>query len=508
MRHTRVMPRRLPRPRIEGQQLAVSCGHPLAVQAALRVGAEGGNAADAAAAAAAALAVVLPDACGLGGDLLCIVRRPSGETLAINGVGAAPQGLVAPLPGDGAQVVAVPGFVAGVCDLIAQVGRLPRDVVLAPALALAEGGVAITRDTAEALVDNAARLTRGGADVSPWVAARAAGAGAIVRLPVLAATLRTIIAGGAEAFYAGPIAAAIVAAIAREGGVMTLADLAGHASVMRAPVALDYRGVTVLAQPPSSQAMLLTMALRRLLAEPLSDASAVAHHRSVEAIVGAFAFRDRITEPGADSALMALADAIPIADRASRVDHAKGYNHTTSVTVADRDGTVVSMLISVFDSFGSATWVPEGGFFLNDRLLSFSSDQDSPNAPAGGKRPVHTLSPAMLIDGRRVVGISTPSADGQVQALLQVVLAHLDEGVDLGDAFDRPRWRAVGDLLRVEEDMDRGLCDGLRALGHEVVDAPVGDSLFGSVCAAEVDGATGLVSAWADPRRESWAGAW
>lgn len=504
------MPNRLPRPRIEGQHLAVSCGHPLAVQAGLRVGAAGGNAIDAAAAAAAALTVILPDACGLGGDLLCIVRRADGTTTAINGVGRAPAGTVGPLPADGAQVAAVPGFVRGVCDLIDAGANLSRAEVLAPALELAEQGVAITRDTAEALVDNVARLTRGGADVSPWVVARdqGAGAGAIVRLPETAATLRGVIERGPEAFYTGAVAEAIVAAVAREDGCMSLEDLATHESVIRPPVATDYRGVTVLAQPPSSQAMLLPMALRRLAAEAPSDRSAAAQHRAVEAIAGAFAFRDRITQPGADEELMALADGIAIGERASRADHAKGYNHTTSVTTADREGNVVSMLISVFDSFGCATWVPGGGFFLNDRLLSFSRDPESPNAPEGGKRPVHTLSPAMLVDGERVVGISTPSADGQVQALLQVVLAHLDEGLELGDAFDRPRWRVVGDLLRVEEDIEADLADGLRALGHEVTPAEVGDSLFGSVCAAEADRATGLVACWADPRRESWAGAW
>ncbi len=502
------MPTRLPRPRIQGQHLAVACGHPLAVQAALRVGAKGGNAADAAAAAAAALTVILPDACGLGGDLLCIVRLPDGRTQAINGVGAAPLALTGPLPDDGGQVVAVPGFVAGLCDLHELAGSLGRADVLAPALELAEHGVPITRDTDEALVANAARLTRGGADVSPWVRARAQGAGAVVRLPETAATLRALITDGPEAFYDGPNAEAIVAAIAREGGVMTLADLAEHRSVHAEPVAVDYRGVTVLAQPPSSQAMLLTMALRRLAAERPSDSSPAAHHRAIEAMVGAFAYRDRITEAGAVEELMALADGIPIAERASRADHAKGYNHTTSVTVADRDGTVVSMLVSVFDSFGSATWVPEGGFFLNDRLLSFSRDPASANAPAGGKRPVHTLSPAMVVDRERVLGISTPSADGQVQALLQVLLAHLDEATDLGDAIERPRWRSVDDLLHVEDDIEPELSAGLRGLGHAVTDAPVGDSLFGSVCAAEVNLATGLVSCWADPRRESWAGAW
>ena len=205
---------------------------------------------------------------------------------------------------------------------------------------------------------------------------------------------------------------------------------------------------------------------------------------------------------------MALADSIPIAERASRVDHAKGYNHTTAVTVADREGTVVSMLISVFDAFGCATWVPEGGFFVNDRLLSFSRDPESPNAPAGGKRPVHTLAPAMIIDGQRIVGISTPSADGQVQALLQVLLAHLDEGADLTDATERPRWRVVDDRLHVEHDIDPALRAALVDLGHEVVDEEPGDSLFGSICASEINLTTGLVSAWADPRRESWAGAW
>ncbi len=486
----------------------MAAGHPLAVQAALRVGAVGGNAADAAAAAAAALAVILPDACGLGGDLLCIVRRPDGTAEAINGVGCAPSALAVPLPEDGAAVAAVPGFAAGLCDLVQRHGALSRAEVVAPAVELAEQGAAMTRDTAEALVDSAARLTRGGADDSPWVRARVDGAGAVVRLPETAATLRAVAEHGAAAFYEGDLAAAIVRAVAREGGALSTADLAAHASVIRAPVTASYRGREVLNQPPSSQAMLLAMALRRLDAEPASDGSALAAHRAVEAMAGAFAYRDRITEPGADGELLRLADAIPIGDRASRAAHAQGYNHTTAVTAADADGLVVSMLVSVFDSFGCATWVPEGGFFLNDRLLSFSRDPSSPNAPAGGKRPVHTLSPAMLVDGDRAVALSTPSADGQVQALLQVALAHLDEGVELGAACDRPRWRIVDDLLRVEEDIDPALADGLRGLGHEVAAAPVGDSLFGSLCVAQHDPATGLVSAWADPRRESWAGAW
>lgn len=500
------MPERLARPRIEGRHLAVSAGHPLAVQAGLRAGAAGGNAIDAAAAAAATLAVVLPDACGLGGDLLCVVRTPQGET-AINGVGRAPQSLEIPLPGDGAGTAAVPGFPAGLCDLIAHGGRLDRAAVLADAVELAEAGVPLTRDTADALRDNTARLERGGAGDSPWVGALSGGAGTSVHLPATAATLRRIAADGAAGFYRGAVAEAIVGAVAREGGTMTTDDLAAHASVIRAPVEVDYRGTRVLTQPPSSQAMLLAMALRRLAAEDPSDGSPAAAHRAVEAIVGAFAHRDAINEDGAVERLLAAADAIPIGARASRASHAKGYNHTTAVTTADAEGNVVSMLVSVFDSFGCATWVPEAGLFLNDRLLSFSRDPESPNAPAGATRPVHTLSPAMAILGEEVVAISTPSADGQVQALLQVLLARVDEGEEVGLACDRPRWRAVEDVLHVEADMETGLQEGLRDLGHDVRSAEVGDSLFGSVCAAAYAPAR-PVAAWADPRRESWAGAW
>ena len=225
-------------------------------------------------------------------------------------------------------------------------------------------------------------------------------------------------------------------------------------------------------------------------------------------MAGAFAFRDRITQPGADEELMALADGIAIGERASGADHAQGYNHTTSVTTADCDGRVVSMLISVFDSFGCATWVPEGGFFLNDRLLSFSRDPSSPNAPGGGRRPVHTLSPAMIVSEDRAIAISTPSADGQVQALLQATLAHLDAGVELGLAVEVPRWRITGGVLHVEDDMDAALVAALAERGHAVEPVEAGDGLFGSICVAEADLRRGLVSAAADPRRESWAGAW
>jgi len=165
------MPTRLPRPACAGRDLALAAGHPLAVQAGLRVGAEGGNAVDAAVAAAFALTVVLPAACGLGGDALLIVRSADGDLVAFNGVGRAPAGLAGPLPPDGAGTAAVPGLVAGLADAHARCGRLPFDRVVAPAVDLAARGVPVSANTADGLVASRARLERGGAAASPCRAA-------------------------------------------------------------------------------------------------------------------------------------------------------------------------------------------------------------------------------------------------------------------------------------------------------------------------------------------------
>jgi gamma-glutamyltranspeptidase/glutathione hydrolase len=287
---------------------------------------------------------------------------------------------------------------------------------------------------------------------------------------------------------------------------MTTDDLAVHETVVREPVSVAYRDAAVHVQPPSSQAILLAMALAALDREPAA-AGAEGAHRAIEAIVAAFARRDEVTSTPEDELLEAAA-AIELPARASRQVVARAYNHTTAVTAAQPDGLTVSMLISVFDPFGCGTYVPEGGFFLNDRMLGFSRDPDSPNAPASGKRPVHTLSPALYEHGGRAVAIATPGADGQVQVLLQLLQALVDEGEDPAVALDRGRWRAVGGRLVVEDDLVDGLGRELAALGHAVEATATGDGLFGSVCIAQADPDAGVATAWADGRRESWAGAW
>jgi gamma-glutamyltranspeptidase/glutathione hydrolase len=173
------------------------------------------------------------------------------------------------------------------------------------------------------------------------------------------------------------------------------------------------------------------------------------------------------------------------------------------VEVADADGLVVSALISVFDEFGSATVVPELDLVLNSRLLGF--DSDGPNAPAPGRRPVHTLAPALARTTDALVGIATPGADGQIQTLLQVLSAVHEDGIDLDRSVHLPRWRVIDGTVAVEDGFPAELADELARRDHAVETLPAGDGLFGAV-AAVATGADGL-TAVSDPRRETWAGA-
>jgi gamma-glutamyltranspeptidase/glutathione hydrolase len=167
---------------------------------------------------------------------------------------------------------------------------------------------------------------------------------------------------------------------------------------------------------------------------------------------------------------------------------------------------VVSMLISVFDLFGSGVLVPEGGFLLNNRLARCSRDPSSPNFPAPGRRPVHTLSPALVREGGRTFALATPGADGQVQTLVQLIDAMGTDHEGIPRALDRPRWRSSDASLLIEDDYDPDVAAELERRGHELVRLPAGAPTFGAVVAAGVDDA-GTPFAASDPRNGAWAAA-
>ena len=408
-----------------------------------------------------------------------------------------------PVPKDGAATATVPGAVSAWAEASNRFGRLELRASLAPAVEIAREGFPIGERLLEMIAAHRHRLDRG---ARGWQLLDDLEPGATVVQPSLAALLEHIGRDGPAAFYEGEIAEAITRTIVREGGTLTAGELNEHRTIVRSPLRTNYHGAEVVLQPPVSQAILLSGALSSLETRNGSD-HLRRTHLSVEAIEAAFAYRDEIASPGAEKRLLEVELEID-GERAHRRGGPKGSAHTAAVTAADSDGTLVSMLVSVFDDFGCATLVPEGEFLLNDRMLGFSPDPSSPNAAHPEQRPVHTLSPILVEDGQSSLALATSGADGQVQTLLQIVTALLDNGLDVQEALGMPRWRSVEAQLFLENYLSEDLKCGLRFLGHDVQEMPYGHHMFGAAAAAGIDHESGNLFAATDPRREVWAAGW
>jgi gamma-glutamyltranspeptidase/glutathione hydrolase len=478
------------RPVLRGRGGAVAAAHPLAVAAGQEMLVAGGTAADAAIAAQAVLCVVMPDACGLGGDMLALVHQPRQPTIAINGTGAAPSRLEK-VSDDGPNSITVPGIVDAWCELSTRAGRLSLSQVLGPAIRLARTGVRISPILAVALATHRARLQRGHA--SGWVLFDQV-AGTRIEQSHLASSLELIGAQGRDAFYQGASAKAIAQAVQAQGGTLSEADLTGHATVIANPVETTWGKLRVGAQPPMAQGILLNMAVNAL--NRLGDFPATLNdHVGIELTEAAFAFRSDVALGEA-----LLAHELPVDfSKASHRGGPRAYLHTAGVATADAEGSVVSSLVSVFDDFGSCVFVPELGITLNNRAGGFTTGA---NSAAPGKRPVHTLAPALLATEHGVLALATPGADGQVQTLLQVLIAIEREGMDLARAIARPRWRSENDKLLIER--SHGSIESLRALGHQIEVLPDGAMRFGAVvCAGYLHDEPIAAADW---RRETAAG--
>ena len=478
------------RPVLCGRFGGVSAAHPLAVAAGQEMLLAGGTAADAAIAAQAVLCVVMPNACGLGGDMLGIVHVPGSTPYAINGTGCAPQQLER-VADDGPNSVTVPGIVDAWCVLSKRQGRLPLARVLDPAIRLARSGMRVLQSLSRRLAMHRDRLQRGGA--TGWILFEQ-GAGATVEQPQLASTLQRVGTEGRSAFYQGSAARAIAQSVQALGGTLSEADLAAHATVVGAPIETVWRELRIATQPPMSQGVLLNMAVEALSRLGEVDLS-LTDHVAIELTQSAFAFRNDVAEGAA-----LLGRELPVdLQRASNRRGPRAYLHTAGVATVDADGCVVSSLVSVFDDFGSCVFVPELGITLNNRAGGFT---EGANAAAPGKRPVHTLAPVLVGTPQGMLALATPGADGQVQTLLQILIGIQREGLDLARAIARARWRSEGGMLLVEK--GHASLHRLKELGHRVTPLDAGEVRFGAVvCAGWIDGQPIAAADW---RRETAAG--
>lgn len=517
-----------PRDLVMAQRGIVASANAYASEAALDVIRRGGNAVDAAVAAAAVLCVVEPRNGHLGGDTFMQVALANEKrVVAINGSGAAPAAATVEryralggIPEFGLLASTVPGTVSAWALALERYGSKAFVELLAPAIWYAEHGVPITKRLRR-IIENespfykqnpdAARIFLPGGDL-PAV-------GTLLRQPGLATSLRRIAVSGRAIFYDGDLAAEMVAASDRYGGLFTREDFAGHRSEELEPLTIDYRDYTVHEQPPVTQGLVVLLALNILEQFDIggmTPGSAAVVHLQLEALKLAFADRMRyLGDPWfVGVPLEMLLSKYHAREQAARIDrhHASSQPlpaniqpDTTSMVVADGDGNMVSYIHSLFS--GARVILGDTGVLMNSRLLGFNLDAGDPNCLAPGKRPVHTLNTYVVSkDGQPWLVGGTPGAHWQVQTNVQLLTNLLDFGMDLQSAIEAPRF-TVGDQLdvgdptvKIEARIGDQTVTELRAMGHPVEVIGAWDS-GGAVQLIARDAESGLLRGATEARR-------
>jgi gamma-glutamyltranspeptidase/glutathione hydrolase len=477
----------------------VATPHYLASTAGLATLASGGNALDAAIAANLALGVVSPYLCGYGGDVFAIVW--DGRLHGYLGSGRSPRAATIDAVRDHAQTetmpifgphsVTVPGAVAGWFDLLDRWGTKSFGDLAAHALSYARDGFELT-PTGDMYVTGSLAMYEGFPALQA-AAYKGAAVGQTLRQPALARTIETLGADGPDAYYRGPIGAAIAETVEAGGGLLTTDDLADYQGRWAEPLRASYRDVEVAELPPQTQGVTALEALRILDGFALPADGPERQHLLVEAIKLVLQDRnDYVSDPEAMTVApeAMLADDW-IAERRSRIDSDRagtpeaGPAHvggTAYLCAADTDGLLVSLIQSNFLPFGSGLHVPDWGINLNNRGSSFTLDPSKVNTLAPAKLPMHTLIPAMALrDGEPWLVFGTMGGDSQAQVQVQFLAHMIDDGDDPQDALDAPRWCVDPSnwTLRAERGFPSEWFDALRALGHEPQPAPRGDTGMG-----------------------------
>ncbi|MFN8470750.1 MAG: gamma-glutamyltransferase [Anaerolineae bacterium] len=512
---------------------AVATSQPLAAQAGLRILQAGGNAVDAAVATAAALNVVEPISTGIGGDVFALIWNGSGP-YALNASGRAPAALTldllrsrgyASMPYLGPLAITVPGAVAGWCEAVERFGRMSMAEVLAPAIAYAEQGFPVTPIIARGWANQVGKLLEySGADGGGYLlGGRAPRAGEVWRQPALARSLRAIAEGGRDAYYRGPIAQAIAETVQAAGGVLAAEDLAANRPTWEDPISVDYRGVQMLETPPNGQGLAALIALGVARGWPLSKlgfGTADTVHLLAEAMkIGWADALEYVADPtfapapladllNADYAASRARDVVP--SRASQYPAGRfaSASDTVYLTVVDADRNAVSFINSNYAGIGSGVVVRDWGIALQNRGANFSLDPTHANVVAPGKRPYHTIIPAMALrDGRPWLSFGVMGGFMQPQGHVQVLINMVDFGMDPQAALDAPRWSvepSTGELT-LEHGLG-GVADALARLGHRVsVAAPEEGAQFGGGQVIMIDPETNMLHAGSDPRKDGCA---
>ena len=476
---------------------------PLATTAALAVLQGGGNAIDAAITAAAVLGVVEPMMTGIGGDMFAIIWSARDQKLvAINASGRAGslmsrdelvrRGRTRNIP-RGVEAITVPGALAGWQALLDKYGTMTLAQVLEPAIRYADSGFVVTPVIADDWAGQVNTLRRDAGATATFLRNNAPPKpGDWFTNPDLARTMRDIARNGPTALYGGALGQRIVDRIKELGGFLTLDDLKNNQVTWVTPISVDFRGYRVWELPPNNQGI-ATLEMLRIL-EPY-DLKAMGHnsaaylHHLIEAKKLAYADLARYAGDADHLTLKPkewLSDAF-IAERRKLLNSSKAMtraepgperlaSETIYLTVADKDGNMVSFINSIFDLFGSGIVVPGTGFALHDRGAGFTVLPGLPNTVAPGKRPAHTLIPGFVtipgtgqVPERPYMSFGLMGGAMQAQGHTQFLLNHLIFGMDVQQAIDAGRFRHMDSTrVIVEATVPDSVVAALRALGHSV----------------------------------------
>ncbi len=511
----------------EGRSGMVASAHGLASQAGVDILKKGGNAVDAAVAAAFVLGVVEPHASGIGGGgFMLVYLAKTKEVVAIDYRETAPAGarqdrLTADQARVGARAVNVPGMVAGLTTALDRYGTLDLKTILEPSIRFAEEGFVVNGLLHTMMANQAAKLRtfpeaagtylKGG---RPYVA------GERLRQDRLGRTYRMIAEQGAQVFYRGDIAAAIDKEMKRRSGWLSREDLAAYRPIIRQPVKGSYRGYEVFSMPPPSCGVLVIELLHILEGY---DIGSRRHNGADNIQLMAEAMRrvfmdkarfigdpDFVRLPLEDMLSEGYAADIRKGIQAGQVNRKVGMpkvqdyesDQTTHVSVADKEGNLVSLTHTLNGFFGSGIVVTGTGILLNNEMSDFGGGK--PNRMKPGKRPASNMSPCILLkDGEPYMALGMAGATRIVSGIPQILINMIDYGMDIQRAIEAPRIYCATTRITMESRIPTGIRRRLTQMGYTLDVRKSFDLYLGGAQGVMIDRKAGRLYGGADPRRSA-----
>jgi len=523
----------------------VVAAHPLAARVGAEILKNGGNAVDAAVATAFALGVVEPEASGLGGGgFMLIYLAETGKTVGINYRTTAPAAatpdmfaLNGPgLPGYwdgptsimeqttlrkiGGSGVAVPLMLSGMNAALHEYGSMTLAEVLIPAIDLAENGFPVSLNLYQNILNNYISIMDDPEMTSIFLNdSLPYEPGEIMTMPDLGRTFRTIAEGGADIFYHGVLADAIVEGVQRYGGALSKEDLAQAQASFCDPIVGSYRGYEVVTIPPPSSAVTVIQILNILEGfdlEALGRESVDTIHRMAEAYKLAFAYRDAyLGDPAfVDVPLSNLLSKELATELYARIDPEQAHlnplpssfegNDTTHLSVIDREGNMVALTQSLNSFMGAKFIIPGTGILMNNTMSDFDPETGTVNSIAPGKAPLSSMLPTFLLkEGSPFLIVGSPGAQRILTTIVGLIVDLVDFDLSLQEAIDAPRFYCHNDTLYFEARIPDEVQIALEDKGHPLSRKGAYDLYFGGAHVIQITGMEGEISylGIADPRR-------